>query len=125
MMLGKINDFISGNRDRAYTLFKGFMAFDRPFLLSSDLWDELKKYIDESGDKSILSSPLGEMIVKSQEATVESPWLYFAVRPRVARWLYARIHIELLTAEEVDAAEFLSFKEKFVTGNIHEMDWAL
>jgi sucrose synthase len=75
MMLDKINDFMGGNRDRAYTLFKGFMDF--------------------------------------------------AVRPRVARWLYARIHIELLTAEEVDAAEFLSFKEKFVTGNIYEMDWAL
>jgi len=125
MLLDKIKDYMDRNQETASALFKGFMEFDRPFLLCSDLADELKKYVDESGDQSLPASPLGEMILKAQEATVEAPWLYFAVRPRVARWLYVRIHIERMEAEEIDAAEFLSFKEKFVTGSAYEMDWAL
>ena len=55
-----------------------------------------------------------KLIANSQEAAINSPWIYIAVRERIGRWLYIRFHIETMENAEISVSDFLAFKERIV-----------
>jgi len=60
----------------------------------------------------------------SQEATLDAQWFYLALRPRIGRWQYLRIHLETVEAEEIAVGQYLRFKERLVDGNAAP-EWTL
>ncbi len=112
----QLRDFIKSNRESVYVLMRRYVAFDRPHLLRSDIWDGFTAFCSEEGNKMLVKSPLADVLRMTQEATVGAPWIYFAVRPRVAQWYYLRLHAELLELEAISATDFLKHKESLVTG---------
>jgi len=124
-MLTRINDYMKDNREKAYGLFRRYLTLKKPFLLGSELHDILDAYSKEIDDYRLMNTPLSEIIIKTQEATLEMPWIYLAIRPRVAKWLYLRTHIEVMQFEELSPSDFFKFKEKFVTDENRLTDWTL
>ncbi|MBU0729140.1 MAG: sucrose synthase [Proteobacteria bacterium] len=124
-MLNNLKEYIQNNRDAVYVLVRRYLAFDRPHLLRSDLMDVMTRHAQETNNNTLLQSPFAQMIRTAQEATAESPWIYFAVRPRVAQWVYLRLHVELMEIEEISTTKFLQHKESFVTGRDTNDDWTL
>ncbi|KPJ91442.1 MAG: sucrose synthase, partial [Gammaproteobacteria bacterium SG8_11] len=125
-MFELLSEIISEYREQVYLLLRHYLSLQRPFLLRSDLWDEFERFCREHDTaEKLCSSPFRKMIVKSQEAAIEAPWIYFAVRERVGRWIYIRFHLETLDFKEIDVSEFLGFKERLVTGQDTTQRWSL
>nr|WP_123399390.1 sucrose synthase [Inmirania thermothiophila] len=109
-----LDEFVAGHRDVLYLLLRHYTGLGRPFLLRSDLWDEFLAFCEAQGLEELVDSPLGRAIAGAQEAVIEAPWVYVALRPYVARWRYLRFHLEQVRHEEIGVSEFLAFKERQV-----------
>ncbi|WP_455210415.1 sucrose synthase [Kaarinaea lacus] len=125
-MLELLSGTISEFREQVYLLLRHYLSLQRHFLLRSDLWDEFENFCQEhEAAEKLCKSAFRKMIAKSQEAAIEAPWIYFAVRERVGRWTYIRFHLETLDYKEIEVSEFLSFKERLVTGQDTTRSWSL
>lgn len=122
LLAGILNDY----REQVYLLLRHYLSLGRPFLLRSDLWDEFQVYCSKSDlENSICHTAFQKIIAKSQEAALEAPWIYIAVRDQIGRWIYISFHIETMEHREVSVSEFLNFKERLVIGRDQASSWAL
>jgi len=117
-----LNELLESRREILHQLARHYINLERPLLLRSDLWDEYEKVCEMPAYADACDESVGQIIMVAQEAVVERPWIYLALRPRVARWQYFRIHLDLPEEEEVSVSEFLAFKERLV--DCHG-DWTL
>lgn len=125
-MLELLTGIIAKHKEHVYLLLRHYLSLQRPFLLRSDLWDEFEAFCREQPEREPLrTSAFRKMIAKSQEAAIEAPWIYFAVREQVGRWTYIRVHLETVDFKEIDVSEFLAFKERLVTGKDTTQRWSL
>jgi sucrose synthase len=102
-----------------------FISLERRFLLRSDLLDGLKTLSGQEGLEDVETTPVGRFIRRTQEAVIDGPWVYLAMRPSIARWHYLQINVQAMEAREVDVSEFLAFKERMVPGGDGKGEWAL
>jgi len=117
--------YLHEHREASFMLLRRYVALNKRFLLRSELWDEFDAFCREHPETCLGDSPLRAAVKASQEAAVESPWIYLAVRPYVARWKYYRIHVESLQLEWIDASHYLEFKERLVSGARKTDAWTL
>ncbi len=115
-MIKALEEHLETCRDACFRLLHGFVAAERPFLLRSDILDIYQANTANVADSVLTEGPLDEIFRSAQEAAVEAPWLYLAVRPHIARMKMLRIHMESLVLEELDASEYLACKERLVSG---------
>ena len=115
--------FLATHRDEAYLLLRHYLNLGRPFLLHSDLQDELENFCVHNKQTTLPGSALAKTIQTAQEAVLQTPWLYLAVRPGVAHWYYLRFHVEQREFEKITVTEFLAFKEHQV--NHTDDTWTL
>ncbi len=124
-MFESLIDYLQNHRDEAYLLFRRYVTRERNFLLRSDLIDELEAFAAENHAVSIGESPLGDTVRVGQEAALEAPWLFLAIRPRIGEWRYLRFHVETVDVEEVNASDYLAFKERILNGQAAVDEWPL
>jgi len=106
--------FLAENRSKAHRVMHHLIGLQRPFLLQSDLQDALEQLCRD--DEQIADSALARALLQAQEAAINASWVYLALRRRVAKWDYLRIHLETMDLNEVSVSEFLRFKEHLATG---------
>lgn len=114
-----------GDRDAIYSLLRHYVGLEKPFLLRSELWDEFNRFCEQHDHEHLCSSTLSQVIAASQEAVIESPWVYLAVRRRIGRWTFIRFHVDTLDQNEVSVSEFLQFKERVRQGGGPGDTWTL
>jgi sucrose synthase len=102
---------------QVFMLMHRYLRLERALLLQSDLWDEYLRFCASTNAEPSEISPLGRTIYAAQEAVLEAPWVYLAVRPQAGRWCYLRFHVEAMKHEEVPVEQFLGFKERMVNGH--------
>lgn len=125
-MLEILPEVIADNREQVYLLLRRYLSLKKPFLLRSELWDEFENFCQEhSAAESLCKSAFRKIIAKTQEAAVEAPWIYLAVREQVGRWTYISVHTETMVNKQISVSEFLSFKERLVTGKDVTQRWSL
>ncbi len=120
-----LDEFLTHHRDKLYLVLRHFLGLGRSLLLRSELWDEFVLFCEREGFEQLLDSPLGAAVHASQEAVLDDPWVYIAVRPSVARWSYLRFHVEAARHEQIEVSEFLRVKERMVNGRDHRDNWEL
>ncbi len=123
-MIHSLGEFFSEHRDAIYSLLRHYVGLGKPFLLRSELWDEFNRFCDKKEHQNLCDSTVAQVISASQEAVIEAPWVYLAVRHRIARWTFLRFHVDTLDHEEVTTSEFLYFKERVHNGGRHDQ-WML
>lgn len=124
-MIDPLVEYLAAHRDQAYLLLRRYAGLDKTFLLRSDLLDEFEAFCAGEGAGGIAQSPLGECVCAAQEAALETPWLYLALRPSIGRWQYLRFHVESVDVEEIGVSEFLTFKERLAQGHAQLDGWPL
>jgi sucrose synthase len=72
-----------------------------------------------------VNPPLATVLPATQEAVVDTDWFYFALRVRVGRWGYLRLHSNTMSVEEIPVSEFLYVKEHLVEGHQDGVDQIL
>jgi len=108
-------DTLKNRREQLHLLLRQYINLGRPFLLRSDLWDTYDNFCSQQ-ETEFCHDAFRRVIRFCQEAAVEAPWIYFALRETVGRWVYFRFHLDTMEFNIIDVAEFLAFKERLVTG---------
>jgi len=115
-MVTKVADYLIENRETCFVLLRRLLGQNKAFLLRSEIWDELECFCSEHAAEDFRASPLAWTLRSAQEAAIESPWIYFAIRPYIARWKYLRIHAESLQMEHIESSSYFACKERLVDG---------
>ena len=123
-LVEKLHTYIVKNPTDTHLFLDSLCSREQPLLLRTEISDIFDQLIKENKVQGLLNSPFKTFVQWCQEATIQSPWVYFALRKRVARWLYIRIHLKTLTLEIITPNHFQFFKEKLVTGATNER-WPL
>jgi len=116
--------FLQKNRAASHRFLHALCSLDHPLLLHTEIKDTFNQVIKKKSSKKLAVGPFKTLIQWCQEATIRQPWIYFALRKRVARWIYIRIHLETLELEITRPDRFLRFKERLVSGKTAE-PWPL
>ena len=106
--------FLAEHRSKAHRVMHHLIGLQRPFLLKSDLHDAIDALCRD--DDQIADTALARALYQAQEAAIDASWVYLALRRRVAKWDYLRIHLETMDLHDVSVSEFLRFKEHLATG---------
>jgi sucrose synthase len=112
-MIETLQTWAAAHRDTLQAFLRRCFATQRPLMLQTDLngiFEELRTTaVDE-----LAGSPLEHGVTLLQEAVLQPPWAYFALREGAGAWHYLRIHLENAIPESILVAEFLHFKELLV-----------
>ena len=115
-MIEILQELIDTHREPIYLLFRRLKAFDRRFLLWSDLVHEFEVFGETEVGAPLLDTKMARIMRRSQEAVVDEPFVCLAVRERVGRWHYIQIHTEEMRCRELSITEFLDMKERLAAG---------
>lgn len=122
---GTLASYIHQERNQAHRVWHHLLAMKRVFLLRSDVQDALAELCVQPDGDSLRNSPLEKLLCRVQEAAVDAAWIYLALRVRVGRWEYMRVHLDTMNIERVSVSQFLSFKEHLITGSQDDWSWEL
>lgn len=116
-LLDELSTYLVEERNHAHEILHHFVASGRHFLLRSDILDGLRTLCEGDEGSLLGDTPLAQVLQMTQEAALDANWFYVSLRPRIGRWLYLRIHLEAMEAEQIVINQFLRFKERLVNGN--------
>lgn len=116
--------FVQQHRNLAHQVLHGFQALNQPFMLRSELHDAFQAVCATSAEYDLHASPFEVVIEHAQEGAQDAAWIYLALRLRIARWCYLRIHLDTVVLEVVTVSEYLAFKERLATG-ASQPEWTL
>ena len=122
--LDELNQHLQQERSKAHALLHGLGGLKKRFLLRSQIQECLAKLNPKEESKGHGRDPLARLVGWAQEGAQDDNWLYLALRPRIARWNYVRIHRETLTAEKIETRRYLYFKESLIQGTHQEHSFA-
>ncbi|MGD8318574.1 MAG: sucrose synthase [Myxococcales bacterium] len=111
-MIETLELLIDAHREPVYLFFRRLKAFDRRFLLWSDLVHELEAFSETEVGRLLCDSKMPWIIRHCQEAVIDEPFVCLALRARVGRWHYVQVHTEEMRCRELSVAEFLDIKER-------------
>jgi len=97
----------------------------KPLLLRDEVQDAFDRLCKSPGSECLAGTPIERMLQATQEAVVDTDWFYFALRVRVGRWGYLRLHSNTMSVEEIQVSEFLYVKEHLVDGHQDGVDQIL
>lgn len=97
---------------------------DRRFFLRSTIQDAFAEACATDGTARLADSPVALLVENCQEAAMDAMWIYFALRPRIGRWVFVRTHLDTLDTQAAPTSEFLAFKERLATGESGD-EWLL
>lgn len=111
-----VHSFIAMNVDEVYPLLRRLLRCGKTFLLRSEVLDLFDTHVAETGAEHLRGSELGRIIVTAQEAVVDAPHVYLALRPGIARWRFVHLDGDTGSGREIESPEYLRIKERLVTG---------
>ncbi len=117
--------FTYRERNQVHRVWHHLLAMKRAFLLRSDIQDALAELCAQPEGDSLRNSPLEKLLCRVQEAVVDTAWIYLALRVRVGRWEYMRVHMDTMSMERVSVSRFLYFKEHLIDGSQEDWSWEL
>ena len=117
-MTSDFHDALAQRREILIPLFQHLIGLGRPFLLRSDIKDAVAEYCTLHPEAGICTTgaDLGHWFDRIQEAVTGPGWICFAIRMRIARWQYMRVHLDEMQAEKLSAQEYLALQEAHIVG---------
>lgn len=92
------------------------MGAEKPILMPHQMLDTFVQIGQANGNAEIEWTPFANLLRTAVEAVVASPSIALALRVRAGSWMYMRINVDELTADEINAGQYLAFKEQLVEG---------
>lgn len=123
-MTETLQELLQEGKQGLYLLLRQLFAMDKPLLLRSELWDGYTTFCQSGEGERHCSAQLEKLIAAAQEAVIDAPWICFALRTRIGRWEYLKVHADHMHYQSIPVELFLDFKERRVAGHQHD-DWVL
>ncbi|MFP5380629.1 MAG: sucrose synthase [Gammaproteobacteria bacterium] len=112
-MIEELHGWAHAHRDALQAFLRRCFAENRPLMLQTDLCSIFEELRAATPDE-LAGSPLEDSVMLLQEAVLQPPWAYFALREGAGAWHYLRAHLENASPEAIPVTEFLRFKELLV-----------
>ena len=122
-MIESLTACFEQHRTAAWELLRRLTRRGDALLLPDAIHDELDSCLAEPGGRVLADSALERVLRATREAVIQEPWVYLAVRPRVAAWRWLRCNLDVMECEEIGVADFLAVQERLVAGPADS--WAL
>lgn len=122
--MGSLYDYLGSNQDSVYPLLHKYVQLEKPFVSASEIKAVFIDYCTADNSNTQIDSSLANTIRLAQEASIQAPWIYLALRVSRDEWNYLRFHLEAMEYEEITAQQYLGFKEQIVSSNV-AADWVL
>ncbi len=113
--------YLVSHRDEAYGLIRKICAAPNPLLTRAALLGIVSRTLGEQP----WPTPLGRVLASTHAAVREADAVCLAIRTRIGRWEYVRIHREPLAVAPLPVGEFLAAQEAAVLGRHQPDPWAL
>lgn len=124
-MIGIIHSLLEEKRHLIFSFLHKLIGREKQFLLRSDLVKVFQEFGETETGVLLKNSPFNQFIHCCQEAVVQTPWIVFACRPKIGKWLYLQFHVENVHCQEISPSEFLHFKERLIHPNRADDEWVL
>jgi len=118
--IDKLSDFLLENPEDARLFLTSLCCREQTLLLRTEIQDIFADTAAANKSSALAGSPFKTIVLWSQEAAIQGPWAYFALRRMSARWEYIRIALKTLILERISPESFLYFKEQLVSGDTSE-----
>lgn len=117
-MITRFETALAQQRETLYPLFQDLIRFGRPFLLRSDVADAVDRFREREPEAAgrLSDAAFTQWFHQIQEAVVGPTWICLAMRTQIARWLYMRVHVEEMVAENLTVQDYLELKEQIILG---------
>jgi hypothetical protein len=99
-----LDDLTRPHRSALYLLMRRLVELDKPLLVRSEIVETFEDVAAAAEGVDLGSSDLAALLRSAQEGVVRAPFLYLAVRTRIARWRYLQLTLD-------DASEYLRVKD--------------
>ncbi len=116
--------YLSGYRSELAQFVHHLRTSGAQFFLRNNIYDIFEQLCEEDAGGKLRASPLAMLVGWCQEAAMDESWVCFALRPRIASWIYVRINFDTLDMESMDTSAYLAFKERLATGRSDD-SWTL
>jgi sucrose synthase len=123
--LRKLNKYLQDSDEPCNQVFHALQQLNRPFLLRGELQECFSSICGDEDEETLERSPLAQAFSWSQEAVMQAPCLFLAIRPRVGQWNYLHINLDTMKADLATASTFLRFKESLMEGDDAGNGWSL
>lgn len=114
--LESLQRYLKEDRTNAHRVLHRLQDFGKQLLLRDEVHDAFARLCKSGSGECLAGTPLERMVQATQEAVVDADWLYVALRVRVGRWSYLRLHGNTMSVEEIPVSQFLYVKERLVDG---------
>jgi sucrose synthase len=115
-LLESLQGYFKEDRTSVYSVLHRLQDLGKPLLLRDEVHDAFASLCESADVECLSGTPLARMVQATQEAVVDADWLYVALRSRVGRWSYLRLHGNTMSVEEIPVSQFLYVKERLVDG---------
>jgi len=115
-MIQTLQALVHAHHEPLYLFFRRLKALDRQFLLWSDLVHEYEDFSGTEVGAPLRHTELSWIVRHTQEAAIDEPYIYLAVRARVGRWQFIQVHTDEMHCRELTVTEFLDVKERLAAG---------
>ncbi|NP_001292638.1 sucrose synthase [Cucumis sativus] len=112
----RLDETLIAQRNEILGLLSKIEAKGKGILQHHELIAEFET-IPEENRRKLADGAFGEVLRSTQESIVLPPWVALAVRPRPGVWEYIKVNVHALVVEELQASEYLRFKEELVDGS--------
>jgi sucrose synthase len=106
----ELGSSLQENRSQSSRILHDIRSLEASFLVRSQIEDIFKALAAD--DPALLQTPFGAVLRLTQQVVLSGSWVYFAVRRRIGRWSFLRLHFETLDIEEITVREYLHFEER-------------
>ena len=109
-ILTELRNYLHAERSSASKVLHRLAALGQELVPRGSLVEAWQSLLEE--DPELASTPLAPVLHKAQVAVVQGSWLCFALRRRIGRWAFLRLHLETHDVAEVGVRDFLRLKER-------------
>ncbi len=124
-MIRDLPEALRAHRESLYLLFRHLVSLDRRFLEWADLVHAYESFAATPPGQDLSDTSIHRVLHRTQEAVVDDPFLYLAVRERVARWRYVELHTLEMEVREIGVSDYLEAKERVVDGRPRDRRYVL
>jgi sucrose synthase len=120
-----LDDLTRPHRSALYLLMRRLVELDKPLLVRSEIVETFEDVAAAAEGVDLGSSDLAALLRSAQEGVVRAPFLYLAVRTRIARWRYLQLTLDDAFLREVPVSEYLRVKDAIIEGDGEGDRWSL
>ncbi|MDY6821001.1 MAG: sucrose synthase [Deferribacterota bacterium] len=125
MLLNELNKFAERHQETVYLFFRELKNKNRELLLQSDVINTYENFLKKENKGILKESILEELVYNTIETVIRSNLYLMNIRIDIGKFTYLQFDLDSVSFKNIEASEFLFFKEELAEVGKSIDDWSL